>query len=483
MNNLLSFASSLDSGVAPQKKLGNCHERPNLISEPCRPKLYRSCPAGGKIPLRPMKGPHQHLQRTRLLISAIATSITILVSPFGSQAKEHVDVQFWDMIWGGPEYIDAGKALVAQFNQEHPDITVTYRSVPWTNWYQTFLTAIGSGTAPDISTGAGYQAVQLYDQDAILPIDDVISQLKADGKLDDFLPKTVDILKYKDHYVALPWAIDIRVWYYRKDLLEQAHVQPPGTWQELKTAAQTLTNSKADQYGLVACGDTLGSHWLFTLMLNNGGGLFTKDGKPDLGSERNLEALQFLSDLVKSQSVYPASAGYHDEDELSAFSQGKGAITIHAPGLSGRLPKIAEKIGMLKPLTGPHGEQGTISWVNNIMLYKQGKHPAETKEFLKWWSEHEKELWIKGHVTQLPVRKSFAEDPYFQDNAETKFILENYVPVGKSTATHDTEIFPKLNDVEGEGVMQTLMQNILQSKDVGASVKSATERLNSILED
>jgi hypothetical protein len=37
--------------------------------------------------------------------------------------------------------------------------------------------------------------------------------------------------------------------------------------------------------------------------------------------------------------------------------------------------------------------------------------------------------------------------------------------------------------VEGEGVMQTLMQTILQGKDVDASVKSATERLNSILED
>jgi multiple sugar transport system substrate-binding protein len=430
-----------------------------------------------------LKATRQRAYRTRLLISIVATSITILVNPFASQGKDHVDVQFWDMIWGGPEYIDAGKALVAQFNQEHPDITVTYRSIPWTNWYQTFLTAIGSGTAPDISTGAGYQAVQLFDQGAILPIDDVISQLKADGKLDDFVPKAIDILKYKDHYVALPWAIDIRVWYYRKDLLEQAHVQPPASWQELKAAAQMLTNSKTDQYGLVACGDTLGSHWLFTLMLNNGGGLFTKEGKPDLGSERNMEALRFLSDLVKSQFVYPASAGYHDEDELSAFSQGKGAITIHAPGLSGRLPKIGEKIGVLKPLTGPHGEQGTISWVNNIMLYKQGKHPAETKEFLKWWSEHEKELWTKGHVTQLPVRKSFAADPYFQDNAETKFILENYVPVGKSTATHDTEIFPKLNDVEGEGVMQTLMQNILQGKDVDASAKSATERLNSILED
>jgi len=417
----------------------------------------------------------------RAFLTALAA--VAFFAPFASQAKEPIDLQFWDMIWGPPEYIDTGKALVAQFNQEHPDITVTYRSIPWTNWYQTFLTAIGSGTAPDVSTGAGYQAVQLYDQGAILPIDDVIDQWKSQGKLEDFLPKTIDTLKYDNHYVALPWAIDIRVWYYRKDLLEQANVQPPTNWQELKTAAQALTKADKDQYGLVACGDTLGSHYLYTLILNNGGGLFTKDRKIDLGSDRNLEAFQYLSDLVRNHSVYPASAGYRDDDEVSAFSQGKAAITIHAPGLSGRLPKISDKIGVLKPPVGPHGEQGTIFWVNNVMLYKQGKHPAEAKIFLQWWSEHEKDLWTKGHVTQLPVRKSFASDPYFQGNAETTFILNNYVPVGKNTATHATEIFPKLNDIEGEGVMQTFMQNLLQGKEVDASVKEASERVKSIMAD
>ena len=40
-----------------------------------------------------------------------------LIHPFTGNAKDHVDLQFWDMIWGGPEYIDTGKALVAQFNQ------------------------------------------------------------------------------------------------------------------------------------------------------------------------------------------------------------------------------------------------------------------------------------------------------------------------------------------------------------------------------
>jgi multiple sugar transport system substrate-binding protein len=137
----------------------------------------------------------------------------------------------------------------------------------------------------------------------------------------------------------------------------------------------------------------------------------------------------------------------------------------------------------VKPPAGPHGEQGTIFWVNNIMLYKQGKHPAEAKMFLAWWSEHEKDLWTKGHVTQLPTRKSFAADSYFQENTETKFILENYIPIAKTTATHGTEIFPKLNDVEGEGALQALSQSLLQGKDVDSSVKTASDRLKSILED
>jgi multiple sugar transport system substrate-binding protein len=421
--------------------------------------------------------------RARLLTPALLFSFSVSVWPFPVQAKEHVDLQFWDMIWGPPEYIDTGKALVSQFNQEHPDIMVNYRSIPWADWYQIFVTAIGSGTAPDISTGAGYQAIHFYDQGAILPLDDVIGQWKKNGKLDDFLPKTVDTMKYDGHYTALPWAIDIRVWYYRKDLFGEANVQPPTTWQEFKAAAQALTNPSGDQYGLVACGDTLGSHYLYTLILNNGGGLFTKDRKPDLDSARNLEAFRFLWDLVHSHAVCPASAGYHYEDEVSAFAQGRGAITLHAPGLGTRLSKITDKIGVLKPLIGPHGDRGTIYWVNNIMLYKQGKHPEETKIFLEWWSEHQKDLWTKGHAALLPARKSFAADPYFQNNAETKFILDNYVPVGKTMAAQSTEIFPKLNEIEGDGVMQTLTQNLLQARDVTASVKQASDRVKSIMED
>jgi ABC-type glycerol-3-phosphate transport system substrate-binding protein len=95
-----------------------------------------------------MKTPRPRLLTPHRLTIIAVTSVAALLSPFTSHAKDHVDVTFWDMIWGGPEYMDAGKALVAQFNQETPDITVTYRTIPWTNWYQTFVTAIAANGGP-----------------------------------------------------------------------------------------------------------------------------------------------------------------------------------------------------------------------------------------------------------------------------------------------------------------------------------------------
>jgi multiple sugar transport system substrate-binding protein len=133
----------------------------------------------------------------------------------GAQDKKSmastVELKFWDMVWGPPEYIEVAKKLVDKFNQEHPGIKVSYQSTPWDNWYQTFTTAIASGTAPDISTGAGYQAFQFYQMGAILPVDDVVDDMQKAGKLDDFYEGSVETLKYDNHYVSLPWALDIRV--------------------------------------------------------------------------------------------------------------------------------------------------------------------------------------------------------------------------------------------------------------------------------
>lgn len=395
-------------------------------------------------------------------------------------AQDTANIEFWDMVWGPPEYIDTGTALTAQFSEEHPDIQAEYRSTPWANWYQTFATAIGAGTAPDVSTGAGYQAVQFYDQGAIATLDDFIAELEADGTLDDFLPGTVDRMQYDGHYVALPWAIDIRIPYYRKDIFEEAGLEPPTTWDEFAAAAEALTTD--DRYGFVTAGaENSASHFIYFLIHNNGGGLFTPDGEPNLMDERNVEAMQFFSDLVTSGSVHPASVGYVADDALRAFSQGDAAMILNNPGMWKRFPELDDQIGILPPLESPHGDVGTISWVNNIMMYEQSDNKDAARTFLRWWSDNNSALWTEGNVTQLPVRQSVADLPFFTEDERLKYILDEWIPIGKTTGDPVEGIFPVLNEVEGEGVMQTLGQDILQGKDVMEAMETANGRFEDIV--
>ncbi len=398
-----------------------------------------------------------------------------------AMAQAQTVLNFWDMIWGPPEYIETAKKLVDRFNAEQSVIKVQYRSVPWANWYQTYVTAIGAGTAPDLSTGAGYQPVQLYEQGAIKPIDDLIAEMKASGELDDFQPGTVERLRFDGHYVSLPWAIDIRVWLYRKDQLAAANIAPPTTWTELRSAAKALT--AGDRYGLAASGDTGGSHYIYSLMINNGGGLFDDKRTLTTQSPRNREAMDFFAAIVKDGAVSPASAGYDSASRRRAFHLGQAAFILDGPGLPDAAPpETRANIGILPPLAGPHGDKGTIAWTNSIMVYQQTKHYAETKTFLTWWSRNQKPLWTEGHAGPMPARKSFAADPYFKDSALRSFIIANYLPVGKTTGANAAGIFPVLNAIEGDGVVQSLTQEILQGKDVGPALAKAETKLKEIVQ-
>jgi multiple sugar transport system substrate-binding protein len=241
-----------------------------------------------------------------------------------SVGSAQVEIEFWDMVWGPPVYIDTARGLVEQFNRERPDIQVNYTSVPWVGWYMTFVTAIGAGTAPCVSTGAGYQAAQLSDFGAIRPLNDLIEELRTSSDAADFVAGTIETLRYDGNYVALPWGFDVRVWHYRKDLLEEAGIPVPTTWEEFKDAAIALTDGGT--YGLVVPGNAPGGvHLLLALMLNNGGGLFNADRELTFTSERNLEALQFLADLVEAGAVHPASVGFDSDQARSTFFRGHAA--------------------------------------------------------------------------------------------------------------------------------------------------------------
>jgi multiple sugar transport system substrate-binding protein len=381
-----------------------------------------------------------------------------------AQTGATVEIQFWDMVWGPPEYVDAGNALIEQFNATHPDIQVTYQSTPWSSWPQVFTTAIGSGTAPDMSSGGGYQAIDFYTQDAILSLNDLVATLQPEGSDPIFLAGSLENLNYEGNYVALPWGFDIRTPYYRTDLFEAAGVEPPTNWDELRAALKAVSTD--GNYGIAFAGNSpLGWQQMASFIYNNGGGFFTEDGQLDVLNERNVEALTFISDLIKDGVVHPGSAGFSDADLTRAIGDGSAAMTIYQPGFEKRLPEQTAVITLMAPLTGPHGDKGTMMWANNLMLYAGSEHPEAAQTFLQWYSENQLPMWTQGNAGLLPARASIAADAYFQDDPLIKKTLDEWVPVAKLLGHKNPAIFPELNGVDGSGLLNTLATDILQGMD------------------
>lgn len=110
-----------------------------------------------------------------------------------SKSDGKINLEFWDMTWGPAEYISTAEGLVQKFNDSQDEIEVTYQSIPWDNFYQTFTTAIASESAPDVSTGSGYQQHQFAVMDEILSLDSIIEEWETEGKTDDLLEGSTKI--------------------------------------------------------------------------------------------------------------------------------------------------------------------------------------------------------------------------------------------------------------------------------------------------
>jgi multiple sugar transport system substrate-binding protein len=400
-------------------------------------------------------------------------------------ASGTAQIKFWDMQWGpAPQYANTFTQLIAKYNSSQSAVKVTYQSIPWTNWYQTFATAVASGTGPDVSTGAAYQALQFASKGAIYPVDRIISDWRKSAEINDFSSQSLSLLKYQGHQVAIPWAIDIRVIYYRKDLFAQAGITTlPKTWAEFATAAAKLSNKSKGVYGFGIPNDTGGEQVLLMFMLNNGGGLFDASGKPDLSNPRNVEALQFLVTMAKNGSIDPAGAGWQGPDIQKAFGSGRVAMWVNNPGAQTNFPSsFLGKLGLLPPLKSPHGTYGTLDWVNNIMVYKESKNPEAAMSFVEWLSKNELPIFTQGGATQIPVRKTITSQPFFKSYPFDAQIIKEYIPIAKSTATHKSTLFPQLNAVEGQGFLQTMAQEVSLGHDVKSIIARATPQLEQVMQ-
>lgn len=390
-------------------------------------------------------------------------------------ADDTVDLVFWDMPWGTSEYTAKAQELVQRFEEEYPNIHVEYQSIPWDGWAQTFLTAVASNSGPDVSTGAAFLQNRLALMGEVADVDSIIEEFEAEGTLDDFAPGTIDNFVYDGKHIAIPYNVDCRAMYYRKDIFEEAGVEVPTNWDEFFEAAKALTTD--DRYGFVTAGSDASAQWnMLFWTIGNGGGYLDTDANADMANDNTVEALDFMKQLKEAGVIPPGAAGYTGTDASKLLYQGKAAMYVAAPALIGEIPDdVADKIEVMNPLESPAGLATDPGSTNGIILYADCEHPDEAKTFMKWWSDNSIELWTEGNMGAFPARNSLMNDEFFQTDRLRKEFVDNIVPtmtiinypVGSARAEMD--IF------DGEYYYRDALQQVLTTDD---SAKDILEGLN-----
>ena len=370
-------------------------------------------------------------------------------------------IEFWDMPWGAATYPATANKVISQYK----GATVKYQTVSWENWFQTYASAVQSRTPPSISTGGSFMPFQFAAEGAMASLDPVYKKLQANGVASDFLPGTIEALRYKGTLVGVPWSVEARMLWYRSDLLAKANVAVPTNWTEFRSACAAL--KKQGIYGYAIPGNLQEGAYqhVFPWIINNGGGFFNAAGEPDCVTDRNIEAVEFLQSLVKDNYLNPDNVSSTRVQNQADFVAGRLAMINQPSGADKQtLQGTTGKLGMMSPLVGPHGDKGTLYWVQPVMKYNNGGDSAATDEFIIWWMTNIQQLFASGQYGPIPARKSFQSSPFVKDDPFYQKEIAEWIPVGKSVGANAAASFPLLNSVEGARPTAIFSQQVVQAQ-------------------
>ncbi|MGR6973166.1 sugar ABC transporter substrate-binding protein [Streptomyces cynarae] len=198
-------------------------------------------------------------------------------------------------------------------------VAVEHRSVPGASLVPKVLQQASSRTLPDLLMLDNPDLQQIAQTGALTPLDRY--GIDSGG----FAKGILSAGTYQGKVYGLAPTVSTIALFYNKDMLAEAGVAVPKTWDELKAAAAKLT--RPGRYGMaVDANATFEGTWQFLPFLWSNGG-----DERRLDTPQAAQALQLWVDLVKSGSMSKSVLNWTQADVHDQFVAGKAAMMVNGP--------------------------------------------------------------------------------------------------------------------------------------------------------
>jgi len=144
---------------------------------------------------------------------------------------------------------EAVRAMIPEFEAQHPGVRVRVQQIPWSAAHEKLLTAYVGEAMPDLFQAGNTWLPELAALGAIEPLDDRVRESK-EIKADDYFPGIWETNVVDGRLYGIPWYVDTRLLFYRADLLRAAgYAEPPRTWDQWRAAMESLkTRGGGERY-------------------------------------------------------------------------------------------------------------------------------------------------------------------------------------------------------------------------------------------
>ncbi|MGH2534377.1 MAG: ABC transporter substrate-binding protein [Thermomicrobiales bacterium] len=256
------------------------------------------------------------------LAMALALMATAMGGLMSARAQETTEITYFTFS-AGSDQVDTLEAMIALFEEANPGITVNVEVAPFNDYFTELQTRIAGGNAPDVFE-LNYENFVTYASREVLL--DLTERAAADPEFTArFYPKAYEAFNLDGARYGLPGSFSNVILYYNQDLFDAAGVAYPTadwTWEDELTAAQQLTNTDADVWGMYA---PIAYNEFYKTAAQNGCGIFGADGAVTINEPGCVEALQFMVDAVNN-GVQPSPADLAGVSDSDLFLQGKLAM-------------------------------------------------------------------------------------------------------------------------------------------------------------
>jgi ABC-type glycerol-3-phosphate transport system substrate-binding protein len=323
--------------------------------------------------------------------------------------------------------------LTGTFLQQNPDINFEFTRVP-EEWEQKFKTAAAGKTLPDIFAVDGINVPTFASRGLLAELDESVI---APDVLEDFFPPARAEMQFRGKTYATTLETNSQALRVNVEIMRDAGVEPPETWDDLIQIGKKITtdtngnhpgDTNFDPESLARgtfetwCCLGEGSTWMILPWIwMNGGETYDADTKKvKIADPEAIEAIQFLSDLVKVHYVWPKSGVLQAGPEGTFYGQ---LVALSATGAYDlawlTVDNPPEFEWDISPFPRPKDGK-FISGVGGWMMcaWKEGQHLAQTAKFMTFtvgdtWQEH---VSINGRRTiaerrlaEIPQLKIFLE--------------------------------------------------------------------------